>query len=297
MARDSGRLSTLAFRRFGISEPKWLNSVSRNRTTAANSLYLLEATILSVRLSRSTDTRKPPLKSATGRTPRPMLSSPRMTSVRPLTLVGIALALVGPGIIALASNRFADGSESLGVRAIFLLLFLGLVGTIAAIAFRAERLSWSQVGFGRLSWVTPFRAAALVLFFVFVFSPLASIVLAKLGLQSFNVGRSKLAGLPTWYLVVAIVIVATGEEWLYRGYAIERLQAVVGNAWIAGGISLLLFTIAHLPLWGFGVALTTLVSGSILTVLYIRYRDVSFLILAHVLTDIYGLVITPVDRS
>jgi hypothetical protein len=44
-------------------------------------------------------------------------------------------------------------------------------------------------------------------------------------------------------------------------------------------------------------ALTTLISGSIFTVLYIEYRDVSFLILAHVLTDIYGLVITPVDRS
>jgi membrane protease YdiL (CAAX protease family) len=66
---------------------------------------------------------------------------------------------------------------------------------------------------------------------------------------------------------VTIVIVAAGEEWLYRGYAIERLQAVIGNAWIAGGISLCLFTIAHIPLWGFGVALTTLVSGSIFTVL------------------------------
>src|SRR5258706_7522525 len=48
------------------------------------------------------------------------------------------------------------------VRATFLLLFLGLVGTVAAIAFRGERLSLSQVGFGRLSWATPLRAAALV---------------------------------------------------------------------------------------------------------------------------------------
>jgi membrane protease YdiL (CAAX protease family) len=47
---------------------------------------------------------------------------------------------------------------------------------------------------------------------------------------------------------------------------------------------------------GFAVALTTLISGSIFTMLYIRYRDVSFLILAHVLTDLYGLVNMPVDR-
>jgi uncharacterized protein len=168
-----------------------------------------------------------------------MLSSPGMTSVRPLTFIGIALSLAAPGAIALASNRFADGSGALAARAIFLLMFVGLVATVAAIAYWGEQLSWSQVGFGRLSWASPLRAAALVLFFVFVFSPLASMVLAKLGLQSFDVGRSRLAGLPTGYLVVAIVIVAAGEEWLYRGYAIERLQAVAGNAWVAGGISVL----------------------------------------------------------
>jgi membrane protease YdiL (CAAX protease family) len=144
---------------------------------------------------------------------------------------------------------------------------------------------------------TPVRAAALTLFFIFVFGPLAILLLEKTGLQSFDVARSQFVGLPTWYLVTAIVIVAAGEEWLYRGYAIERLEAAIGNAWIAGGISVALFALAHLPLWGFGVALTTLVSGSIFTVLYIRYRDVLFLILAHVLTDLYGLVITPINRS
>jgi membrane protease YdiL (CAAX protease family) len=178
-----------------------------------------------------------------------------------------------------------------------LLAFLGLVATVVVIAFRVERLSWSQAGFGQMSWATPVRAAALTLFFIFVFGPLAILLLEKTGLQSFDVARSQFVGLPTWYLVTAIVIVAAGEEWLYRGYAIERLEAAIGNAWIAGGISVALFALAHLPLWGFGVALTTLVSGSIFTVLYIRYRDVLFLILAHVLTDLYGLVITPINRS
>jgi membrane protease YdiL (CAAX protease family) len=219
------------------------------------------------------------------------------TSVGSLWVVGIPLSLIGPGVIAFASDRFADGPESLEAHATWLLAFSGLVATVVAIAFRGERLSWSQVGFGQMSWATPLRAAALTLFFVFVFGPLANLVLEKTGLQSFDVARSQFVGLPTWYLVTTIVIVAAGEEWLYRGYAIERLEAVIGNAWIAGGISLVLFAVAHLPLWGFGVALTTLVSGSIFTVLYIRYRDVSFLILAHVLTDLYGLVITPINRS
>jgi membrane protease YdiL (CAAX protease family) len=215
-------------------------------------------------------------------------------SVGSLRFVGIALSLMGPGVIAFASNRFVTRPESLEASAIGLLAFSGLVAAVVAIALRAERLSWSQVGFGQISWATPLRAAALTLFFVFVFGPLATLALEKTGLQSFDVARSQFVGLPTWYLVTAIIIVAAGEEWLYRGYAIERLETVIGNAWIAGGISLALFALAHLPLWGVGVALTTLVSGSIFTVLYIRYRDVSFLILAHVLTDLYGLVIAPI---
>jgi membrane protease YdiL (CAAX protease family) len=168
---------------------------------------------------------------------------------------------------------------------------------IREIALRVERLSYTQVGFGQMSWRTALRAAVLTLFFVCVLGPLMTWVLNAIGLQRFDVARLQFVGLPTWYLVTAIVIVAAGEEWLYRGYAIERLEAAIGNAWTAGGISLALFAAAHLPLWGWGVALTTLVSGSIFTALYIRYRDVAFLMLAHVLTDLYGLVIAPLHRT
>jgi hypothetical protein len=48
------------FRQFGISKPKRLSSVSRNRTTADNSLYLLEAKNQSVRLFKNTDTSSSP---------------------------------------------------------------------------------------------------------------------------------------------------------------------------------------------------------------------------------------------
>jgi membrane protease YdiL (CAAX protease family) len=38
---------------------------------------------------------------------------------------------------------------------------------------------------------------------------------------------------------------------------------------------------------------TTVFSGGIFTALYIWRRDISFLILAHVATDLYGLCIAP----
>jgi hypothetical protein len=45
-------------------------------------------------------------------------------------------------------------------------------------------------------------------------------------------------------------------------YTIERLQVLTGTAWLAGAMSLLGFTLVHLPLWGIGVSLTTFVWGA-----------------------------------
>jgi membrane protease YdiL (CAAX protease family) len=136
-------------------------------------------------------------------------------------------------------------------------------------------------------------AIVLAAFFILVFGPIAARALLWFDAGSFEAGRRSLAALPRWYLCLVVVIVGAGEEWLYRGYAIERLQALTGEAWLAGMISLVAFGLVHLPVWGIGVSLTTLVSGGILTALYLWRRDISFLILAHIATDLYGL--TPFD--
>lgn len=156
-----------------------------------------------------------------------------------------------------------------------------------------EGLKLGDLGFGRIGWLTLPLAIALAAFFILVFGPAAWWFLVKTHLPTFAGGQSTLTLLPKWFLILNVVIVSAGEEWLYRAYAIERLQALVCRPWLAGLIALAAFGLAHLPLWGPGVALTTLVSGGIFTVLYLWRRDISALILAHVLTDLYGLVLAP----
>ena len=206
---------------------------------------------------------------------------------------GLALALLGPGAIALLWKWSIRETVSIGASAPWLGGFFLLVAAVAAIALGGERLTWADVGFGGISWWSIPSALALALFFIFVFGPIAGQALARFDLGSFETGQRSLTTLPHWYLCLTIIIVAAGDEWLYRGYAIGRLQALTGNEWLAGGLSLLAFGLVHLPLWGIGVSLTTLVSGGIVTVLYLWRRDVSFLILAHIATDLYGLVVTP----
>ena len=207
-----------------------------------------------------------------------------------VTLLGLALALFGPGVVALASKHY--GAESSVEASLpWLLAFALLVAMVRAIAIFAENLGASAIGFAGTSLASIPLAVALAAFFIFLFGPLAAWALAKSGLGGFEEGVNRFAALPSWYLAVTIIVVAGGEEWLYRGYAIERLTALTGRAWLAGGISLLAFGLAHLPLWGIGVSLTTLVSGGILTLLYIWRRDVSFLMLAHALTDLYAFLV------
>jgi len=103
----------------------------------------------------------------------------------------------------------------------------------------------------------------------------------------------RVANFPTWVLILTVFVVALAEELLYRAYAIERLGALIGSRWTAGVVSLSVFFLAHVPMWGWAVALTTIVSGGLVTIVYLVRADVVALVIAHVITDLFGLVIAP----
>lgn len=210
---------------------------------------------------------------------------------RPWLAISLFLALVGPGLVALLSQHLATDPGALAPHATSLAMFIGLLVAVATIGKRVLAVDWRHMGFAGSSWRSLLWAIPLAAIFIFIYGPFAYWVLSVLGVDGFGEGVATLQALPTWYLVAAVIIVAGGEEWLYRGFAIERLEAVTGSTWIAGAVSLTAFVLAHLPLWGPGPALTTAVSGGILTVLYIWKRDVLMLIAAHVATDLYSVVL------
>lgn len=70
-----------------------------------------------------------------------------------------------------------------------------------------------------------------------------------------ELGATTTAGL----VALGVVTAAVTEEVLFRGYAIERLEALTGRRWLAGTISLVFFVSVHLAAWSpahtFGVVL------------------------------------------
>jgi membrane protease YdiL (CAAX protease family) len=206
---------------------------------------------------------------------------------------GLVLALAGPAAVAFLSGRATEFAPAFLVHALSVLSIILIVLVVFALARYREGLPLRRLGFARLGWSSMAIGLTLTLFFTMVVGPFAYWTVTQLNMGTFEEGLSNLATLPTWYLILTIVFVATAEELLYRAYAIESLSAITGSVGIAGAVSLSAFAAAHVPMWGWGPALTTLVSGAVATLVYVWRRDIVALIVAHVATDLYAIVIAP----
>ena len=93
----------------------------------------------------------------------------------------------------------------------------------------------------------------------------------------------------------ALVITAgICDEILFRGYALERLQLFTRNIWIAGLLGMILFTLGHVPRYGFRPDLIGVFAiRAILSIVYIWRRNIAGCIALHWLIDGFGLLIVP----
>jgi uncharacterized protein len=210
-----------------------------------------------------------------------------------ITAMGLLLALFGLPAVALMGPKLEGAVGTVFASLIGLGAIMVIVGCVCAIAFRFEHQSLVSLGFKPLQWRSLVLGLGLAAFFMLVFTPAIVRVLARLPLGGFEAGLARISAIPTWLLVITVLVVATAEEILYRGYAVERLAGITGSYWIAGAISVVVFGVAHIPNWGLGAALSTVVSGALLTAFFVWQRDLTANIIAHVVTDLMGLVVMP----
>ena len=178
---------------------------------------------------------------------------------RGATWLGLFIALFGILIVRAAVYAFyppysfpaAVWRESLNwICAIALLLIIRF----------GEHLPFRSVGIGRATIKSSLGWGAII---AVVCAVLAAGIIA---LTHYNGGESgaAFAKLPLWLVTVIVLRAGVLEELFYRGYAIERLEALGLNRFWAGAIPLLIFGIAH---WTGGRAniVIALVLGAVLT--------------------------------
>jgi membrane protease YdiL (CAAX protease family) len=213
------------------------------------------------------------------------------TKRRHWTVVGLVVAFFAmPLVLAL----FSAAKIPWTIQNV-LLRELALFAAAAGVAFiirRKEHLGWDSVGLQRPElgktalWVLlTMVGAALAVALAF-----GLIKLFKLPMGSSDSAKYDL--LPTWVLLVALVRAGFIEEFFYRGYAIERLQSLTGRRFLAAAIPLFFFAVFHYR-QGWAGIIVALLSGAVLTGVYLLKRNLWVNITAHFLVDFIPNIVVP----
>ena len=208
-----------------------------------------------------------------------------MTRSRGATWVGLFIALFGILIVRAVVYAFYPPYSSPAAAWRESLNWVCAIALVLIIRF-GERLPLRCVGIGRATIKSSLGWGGII---AVVCGVLAVAIAA---LTHYNGGESgaALAKLPLWLVTLIVLRAGVLEELFYRGYAIERLEALGLNRFWAGTIPLLIFGIAH---WtgGWANIVIALVLGAVLTLFYIWRRDLVANMIGHFMVDFIGNVL------
>lgn len=204
-----------------------------------------------------------------------------------LTVVGLVIGMLLPGLGL--GRRLAPGDDlgsMLAREAVFWTIAAALVAYVLAI----ERRPLASLGFRRprLSTLIWGLAAGVVLTALYI--AVAAVLLPALHLKGNAGAMHGLLATPLWFRFLLVLRAAVTEEILYRAYPIERVEMLTRSRLLAGAVSVIGFTAAHLSYWGPVQLLFVAPAGVVLAALYLWRRDVWCNMLAHFVTDGMGFL-------
>lgn len=202
---------------------------------------------------------------------------PRLT-----TSLAVAVALVGPPLFVVVPNWLFGRDPTLAIQIVVHTLYCGLAALVLWVVIRRERLPLESIGIRRPNWPTLISAIVLWGTTRALLPLISEPVLNMFGRDGLAAGVQELALLPIWFRLITGFTGGIVEEILYRGYAIERLATLIGQRWIAGAMSAVVFGLAHIPMWGVAFALgADLPFGILMTAFYLWRRDLIANMIAH----------------
>lgn len=204
-----------------------------------------------------------------------------------LTLIGLVIGMALPSLGV--GHWFAPGRD-LGSMAFRELIFWTITAALLFHATRIEKLPLASLGFRpptiwTLVWGVVFGVLITALF---IFCGL--VVLPWLHLRGNAAAARPLMTAPLWFRFLLVLRAAVTEEILYRAYPIERIEVLSRSQWLAAGVSVVGFTLAHLNYWGPVQLIFVAPAGVVLAGLYLWRRDIVCNMIAHFVTDGIGLL-------
>lgn len=206
------------------------------------------------------------------------------------TWIGLFIALFGMLIIR-QIFRMINPDPGTGVVIVREASYFALAGLLLWLVTHLEKLPLTSIGIGTSVW----WKSALWGLVTTVLCGGAAGALVHLTGYGHGQASSSMDRLPLWLIVVIVFRAGIVEELFYRGYAIERLQAVGLARPVAAIVPLILFALAHYT-GGVANILIALVLGAILTGFYLWRRDLVANIMAHTMVDLVANVLGKIGK-
>jgi membrane protease YdiL (CAAX protease family) len=210
---------------------------------------------------------------------------------RAASVAGLIVALGVPFALPLLTGKGVQRITDVRQDVTIVVAEWSLAIAVLAIVVFWERLPLGSIGFRRPSrWDFAAMGGAFVAMFVLLgaFSALTR------GASQMNESPAAIATVPLALRILLFVTAGFCEELLFRAYAIERLALFTGKVWAGGVVSVVLFTLGHVPRYGFTPALVAVgIIGAALSALYVWRRNFWVCATMHAIIDCLGLVVAP----
>ena len=209
---------------------------------------------------------------------------------RVAALAGLLIAFGWPLIYLALPGLSSHQISSVHDETVTVVAQWSVTAVLCVLAFGVQRWRPSDFGLRGLGWRDILASLGGVIL-AFMLSGIAS---RLVHMPSSLSDVSKVAAVPVGLRIALVVTAAVCEEFGFRGFGIEELTLLIGNRWLAGLLSLVLFTLGHIGLYGFSAALIVPgVIGAVLTVLYLWRRNLPACMLMHAIIDGVFLLLIP----
>lgn len=209
---------------------------------------------------------------------------------RAWTYAGLAIALLGIPAANLIFKVAGFTRNDDGAIIARELAILALVGVLIWIIRKGERLPLSSIGIKRqlIGSAILWTLVTMVAFAAALFLCLG-LLLPALGLSYGSQGAPAVS-----LIVTTLVVLRAGiaEEVFYRGFAIERIEALTKSRAVAAIFPLIMFAGFHFSQGVAGVLIAFFV-GAAATAIYLWKRNLLILIAAHFTLDFIPNVLIP----
>lgn len=204
------------------------------------------------------------------------------TVSRPLVIwTGLIMALGLPCLpISKWVNEFADVAHLV----LYEVIWWSFVFALLTYVKKIEHRGFDSIGFCKMHVRDLLIALAATMVITAGLAAIYFYVLPAIDMSEPE-NFDQLLATPFWWRAISVIRAGVSEEIMFRGYSIERAEELTGNKFLASVISLVVFTFAHVPLWGWGHLLIAGFGGLLFTSLYLWKRNIWINIIAHTLVD------------